>query len=239
MCSLLTKIISKLLRIYKDKFVKKNILVIGDSHVQVFKYWLLDLLFYNYKFHVKSVPGATASGLENPNSKTQAYSKFKAALEADDEYYKVVVNLGEVDTGFVIWYRAKKYKESVSNMYQKALDNYMNFINTVNLKYDTIVISTPLPTIEDNNDWGEIANLRSEVETTQIDRTKLTLKYNKSIEVFCNSNGINYVNLDYDSLGENKIVKKTLKNKNSKDHHYDKFNYSMLIYKNLKKIINY
>lgn len=48
----------------------QNILVIGDSHTQVFKY--CNDKNTDYHFDVQKVSGATAQGSVNPNSKTNA-----------------------------------------------------------------------------------------------------------------------------------------------------------------------
>lgn len=58
------------------------------------------------------VPGATAVGLRNPNSTTNALETFRAALLPRRNVIPVI-HLGEVDCGFVIWYRAEKYGESL------------------------------------------------------------------------------------------------------------------------------
>ena len=213
----------------------ERILVIGDSHVLVFKHYNFKLHFPFKYFEVVSVGGATASGLENPNSKTQAYKIFNKALQ-HKQYNKIIIMLGEVDTGFVIWYRAKKYNENVERMLIDAVNKYTKFIKKASSFANTIVISTPLPTIDDNS-VGEVVNARKEVDVFQYERTKLTIKFNKLVEDFCKKNNIKYLNLDMQSLGENGLVKKQLKNKNPADHHYDTKEYSKLIIKNLKKYL--
>jgi len=40
-----------------------------------------------------------------------------------------------------------------------------------NYGYKPIVVSTPLPTIKDNCQWGEVSNLRKEIKATQKERT--------------------------------------------------------------------
>ena len=214
----------------------KEILVIGDSHTPIFNHPFFEKSFPEYHFNVVSVIGATASGLENPNTKTQAYPIFKDALK-HSLAEKIIVMLGEVDTGFVIWYRAKKYQESVSAMMNKAIASYSKFLLEVSEHSDLICISTPLPTIQDDNDWGEVANLRSEITATQIERTHLTLAFNQQIKLFCKKQGITYIMLDYESMGDGKIVRNDLLNADLKDHHYDPNTYSELLVSHLRSII--
>ncbi|RXP45424.1 SGNH/GDSL hydrolase family protein [Lutibacter sp. HS1-25] len=220
-----------------DKLAFRKVLVIGDSHAKIFNNPLFKIHFPFYAFDVCSVKGATASGLENPNSKTQAYKIFKEKLDNPQKYFKVILLLGEVDTGFVIWYRSEKYDAPISKMFNDAIIKYTNFIADTNKLLQPIVISTPLPTISDNNDWGEIANLRKTIKAKQLERTDLTIKFNNKIEKFCKTNNIEYVNLDKQSLGKNGLIDDYLLNKNSNNHHYNNNNYTKLLIRNLKKIL--
>ena len=161
---------------------------------------------------------------------------FREKLKYKEKYKKIIFLIGEVDTGFVIWYRVTKHKSSVEKMLQTAVDNYTKLLKEASLFNHLLIISAPLPTITDDNDWGEVANLRQEINATQLERTELTIQFNKEIELYCNSEGFDYLNLDKFSLNENKLVKKTLLSTNKGDHHYDVNSYSKLI---LDKIKNY
>lgn len=213
-----------------------EILVLGDSHSPVFTHSQFQTAFPHLLFDVVTVIGATASGLENPNSTTQAYPIFRNSAE-NSTAQKVIVMLGEVDTGFVIWYRAQKYQESVSAMMDKAIQCYANFLLELKTKFDVVCISTPLPTIEDGNDWGNIANARREVKASQVERTALTLAFNRTMQTVCEQNGICYVMLDSESLGENGVVKTELRNRDASNHHYDAENYANLLIQKLTSIL--
>lgn len=224
----------KLLIIFLDFFASKSTLVLGDSHAGVFENFLFKKTFPLRKFKVCSVGGATVSGLENPNSKTNTLGIFRSQLAFASKYDKIIFLLGEVDTGFVIWYRAIKYNVSVNEMLTKAIFNYVGLLKEAKLLGDVIVISAPLPTITDNNDWGEVANLRKEVKASQLERTELTIRFNHKIESYCLKNNILYFNFDQDSKGNNGLVKKELLNPNKSDHHYNSTAYANLILRKLK-----
>ena len=85
---------------------KDRLLVLGDSHANVFRHWRIRIFLPRTKFQFCIVGGATVSGLDNPNSQTQAIHHFSDAL-ASTSATVIITLLGEVDTGFVIWYRAK------------------------------------------------------------------------------------------------------------------------------------
>lgn len=229
--------ISDCLVMVSDFLVTDRITVIGDSHVYVFKDIRLKLRFPNKKFNICAVGGATVSGLENPNPITQAYKIFINKLNALTEDDVLIIMLGEVDTGFVIWYRAEKYKASVDEMLNLAIENYTNFLLKAKFVRKLIVISTPLPTIRDDADLGEVANLRREVKASQKERTELTLKFNRLIREFCEAEEIIFIDLDIESLGQDNIVDKKLLNKCKSNHHYDPTAYTKLLKAKLKEVI--
>ncbi len=222
------KIVRALLLTVQD-FVCKEVLVLGDSHTRVFDIARLRLRLWRYRLRVVRVNGATASGLENPNSKTQAFQKFEAALEktrAD----RVIVMLGEVDAGFVIWYRATKQGIPVTKSLEQTLKTYGAFLKSIQVRgLRPVCISAPLPTIEDDNSWGEVANLRRSVTATQRQRTELTLSLNQKMAAFCHAEGIAHLSFDDASLGRDGLVKPTLLNRNRLDHHYNKRAYVNLL----------
>ena len=211
-----------------NKLTRTEVLVLGDSHAGVFHNKQFTKNFPDYFFEVISVGGATVSGLENPNSKTQALSKFREGAK-NSRALTTIVMIGEVDTGFVIWYRAEKQEVSVDSMFEKALKNYGELIIEIKKKSRVICVSAPLPTIQDENDWGEVANARKEVRATQLERTNLTLKFNARMQEFCNDKGVSYISLDSQSLGEDGLVSNKLLNSNLNDHHYDMDKYAELI----------
>jgi hypothetical protein len=215
----------------------REILVLGDSHTPVFNHPLFNEKFPHISFNVLTVIGATASGLENPNSKTQAYPIFREALSKTTAK-KVIVMLGEVDTGFVIWYRAQKYRESVAAMRDKAIVSYGNFLSELKAGFEVICVSTPLPTIQDGNDWGDIANARREVTASLRERTALTLVFNDAMQRFCLQNGIDYLMLDRQSLGDGGVVKAELLNSDRNNHHYDQNRYADLLIEGLADLLS-
>jgi len=214
----------------------QEILILGDSHSPIFNHPLFKEKFPNLAFNILTVIGATASGLENPNTTTQAYPVFREAVR-QSAAKQVIVMLGEVDTGFVIWYRAQKYQESVATMMDKAIASYSRFLSELNRNFEVVCISTPLPTIQDGNDWGEIANARREVTASQVERTALTLEFNRIMQKFCLQNDIRYIMLDDLSIGDGGIVKAELLNSDCNNHHYDPDQYSRLLVEGLTGVI--
>jgi hypothetical protein len=213
---------------------QNEILVLGDSHARVFKED--EAHIPGYYFSVVDAGGATISGLKNPNSNSRALHQFKKALRW---YFGDIclVTLGEVDTGFVIWYRAKRHGLEVEEIFEQTVSNYIDFIKSIPSKKHVIILSAPLPTIRDDQDWGEVAGLRKEVDAPLVERTNLTVALNSRMQAFAQQYGIYCINLDAASLDENNTVKQELLNADPNDHHYDARAHLKLIMPELTKFV--
>lgn len=221
----------------RKHFRKKKILVLGDSHAEIFDNPLISKKFCKYKLRNCSVPGATVSGLSNPNSKTQALPLFEAAYKETRPDYTIFL-LGEVDVGFVLWYRAEKYNISVRKLLYNTIENYQALVLSTLGVEGTIIISAPLPTIKDNQSWGEVANARKEIKKSQKERTALTLEFNRIMSEWAFSQNIDFINLDTESLGTNGLVSEYLLNANQFDHHYDPDAYAQMLREYLYKYLD-
>ena len=107
-----------------------HICVLGDSHSNVFNHCNCNTI----KFDVKVVPGATAQGCVNPNSMTNALQIYESHIIQNKKYDKVLIMLGEVDCGYLVWVRSKRYNISVESQIDLCINNICDFINTILLK---------------------------------------------------------------------------------------------------------
>ena len=199
---------------------------IGDSHVQNFRYLAQEYLLPRTDLRFCVVQGATNMGLANPHSQTQAMPIFMEYLNkvAPSDY--VAFCLGEVDCGFVIWYRADKHGTSVKDQFELSLKNYFGLIDKYLEKVAThkvIICSTPLPTIPDHQlVRGEVANKRLSISATQKQRTDLTLEYNHRLQDFCKKRGLQYLDMDYATLDKRSgLVSEDFLNKDPLNHHLE------------------
>lgn len=202
-----------------------TLLAFGDSHLEALKY-ASDLgLLIAEESHFCIVPGATAVGLRNPNSKTNALAIFLAFARKHQTSSRVLVHLGEVDCGFVVWWRQQKYGDSVAIQIEESLSSYKKFI--LDLKecgFDKICITgTSLPTIRDGIDFGAVANLRREVQVSLLDRTRLTIQYNAALFEMAADVGCSFFDISKAVLNpQHGIVSDYFRNPNPQDHHLDK-----------------
>jgi hypothetical protein len=216
-----------------------NLFCFGDSHVGIFKYIDDKKDLKDTKISVVSVPGATALGMVNPNSKTDSLNIFYDKLTDIPKDSHLLFMLGEVDCGFVIWYRAHKYGKQVKEQSLESIRNYFSFLRNVeNLGYKNIILCTPPPpTIKDNQDWGKVANLRREVKATQKERTELTLYYNDLLREISRQTKYKIIDTEKDFIDpKTSLIRELFLNSDPLDHHLDNESASVIFIKKLRML---
>lgn len=196
-------------------------LVFGDSHIAPFRK-AVELGLLPPETGLLEVRGATAMGLANPQSVTGALEIFEAGLLPPRPGAVPVMQLGEVDCGFVIWYRAEKHQLPVADQTEKSIQRYFGFVDRLLAAgYPSVVITgATVPTIRDGQDWGEVAHLRREVQTTLVERTQLTLAYNDRLQQGARARGLPFVCIADAVLDpETGVVKDYYRRKNPLNHH--------------------
>jgi hypothetical protein len=211
-------ILNKYICVYKMK-----ILCCGDSHTDVFNY--CNSRQNRFVFDVCIVGGATAIGAVNPNSKTDALNIYEKKINSTRSD-KILIMLGEVDCGFVIWVRCKRYNISIDDQINVSVNNLFTFVDNIiatknYTNKDIIICGSILPTIKDNTDKKILGGARSEVDVSQLERTKKTIEYNNLLKINCHKYGYNYIEIVDDILGKDGIVKDEFLNSNPNDHHLD------------------
>jgi len=235
---MLMKMLSTLFSKIKKIRTKPKMFVFGDSHARVFNY-INSNYERDFNFNVTAIGGATAQGLANPRSKTDALKIFNEKI---DLYCKksdfLFFFLGEVDCGFVIWYRSQKYNESIGIQFERSLKNYEQFLNAIKMKgYRNIfIIETILPTIFDGFE-GQIAHERSEVKVSLKKRTELTIKYNERLKEIAAINNFGFVKITKDILDRSTgLIKISLLNKDKTNHHLEESKFASILVKKFKSI---
>jgi len=202
----------------------------GDSHILAVAYAALDSML-RADISLCVVSGATAQGLHNPNSRTNALPIFEQRCARARSWQKLLFMLGEVDCGFVIWYRAKKYNVDIESQLRLSLNAYSNLLaQQVDDGFSVLVLSAPLPTIRDGQNWGEVANARREVDASQRDRTDLTLEYNARLSEICSEIGASFIDATSQTLDpQTRLLRPEYLNSTPTDHHLDRQRYVPLV----------
>jgi hypothetical protein len=150
--------------------------------------------------------------------------KFRSLLLPCDRQVIPVLQLGEVDCGFVIWHRAKKHGECVDMQLNESLKAYVGFLRELQQAgYEHIfVTSAMLPTIGDGDFKGDVAFLRKDIGATQRERTDLTLSYNNRLEREVNELGMQFVDFTPHLVDKaTGLIAQSFKHPEENDHHLD------------------
>jgi hypothetical protein len=210
-------------------------LCLGDSHLFVFR---KELPFHNVAqlvphawFEPCIVAGATARGLVNPFSYTNALSIFRRRIELAEPWQPVVFQLGEVDCGFLIWFRARRHGESIEDQINDSVGSYLSFIEEVRTRgfQELYVLSAPPPTMPDGHDWKGRAQARTQVrDISQRERTELTRRYNAELARLAGD--YTFIDVTEPTLDEaTGVVADAYVNADEDDHHLAPEPYSRLV----------
>jgi hypothetical protein len=201
-----------------------KLLVIGDSHLESLKLAANLNLLKGEECNFCIVPGATAVGLRNPNSVTNALCEFRYASEKYTFSTHVLIHLGEVDCGFVMWWRQQKYQETIEQQVEDSLAAYRDFVVELKNKgFNNICITgASLPTIRDGVDFGEVQNKRSEIKVSIVERTELTLNYNARLIEMARDLSCSYFDIS-SAVTDNVsgMVSNFFRSSSLHDHHLD------------------
>lgn len=137
------------------------------------------------------VPGATAYGLVNKDSKTKAGAIFSEALNAHKDSFQIFC-LGEVDCNALIW----KREISIPRFVVKSTNNYINFVKHNSLK--PIVCSVPLPPVESYQQPPYSLRKdkpRGYVKADKKHRTQVVNFFNSRLKTLCTVISCPFINL--------------------------------------------
>jgi hypothetical protein len=169
----------------------------GDSHAVVFKNMVKQSTLERTWIDFVIVQGATAFGLANPNSRTNAFGAFSSVVARLPVRRSLLFMLGEVDCGFLVWHRAQEMGVRVDGQFELSVRNYTEFLEGLLAqgRRSLLVAAVPPPTIGVGKTSGEVANARRGVTASLSDRTAMTLRYNSRLSEWSKQNGC--VFLDY------------------------------------------
>jgi hypothetical protein len=198
------------------------VVVVGDSHARVFADIRTRGLVPRTSFSLTSVAGATARGLANPNSATDALSRFAAALDPVPRARRTVVMLGEVDCGFLCWYLAARQHTSVDAQLEISWARHHQYLERLlgEGRRHLAVVSVLPPTIDDYTRGEGLANERREVTAGIEARTQTTLAYNRQLRAWADGHGCAYLDLDPDLIDPTTdLLRAAFRNPDPTDHH--------------------
>lgn len=164
-----------------------NILVIGDSHAEVFN-------FCNNKsdlfFKVFSINSISA------NSSNKYIETFLQKCKLFNYDY-ILLMFGEKDCGFGIWNRCRKYNSSIETEIEKSIENLFNLAKKLLLYYkpeQIIFGGVHLPALGNYLLEKDVFK-RATVAGNKLDRTNLTLVFNCCLRKKSSDLGMKYAEI--------------------------------------------
>jgi hypothetical protein len=217
-----------------------HVVCLGDSHIQIFQHVTAAGLLQHAWFSICCVVGATAQGMVNPFSVTDALNTFRSRLDMAKTWQPIVLQLGEVDCGFLVWYRAQQDGISVESQVETSLMNYAGFLDEVMARGfdDVFVLSVPLPTIRDDQEWGAVAHARRTITATQSERTELTMRYNQRLAEISAARSAVFVDVTSFQLDPaTGLVADSLLNPDRANHHLNPAPYARVVAEKLEAVL--
>ena len=201
---------------------QRHVVVLGDSHAAVFDEIARRRLLPGTSMTVAAVGGATARGLANPNSSTDALARFAATLQAVPRSRRTLVMLGEVDCGFLCWYLAALEHTTVDAQLQISWQRHRRYLEGLlaDGRRHLGMVSVVPPTVDDYTTWTGLDNARREVTASIEARTATTLAYNAELRAWAQRQGCAYLDLDPTLVDPiTGILRDEFRNPDAADHH--------------------
>jgi len=207
-----------------EAMMHSSFLLLGDGHIGYFTRAMQIAGFLGWQYQTCEVNGATAIGMRNPNCAVNAFGVYRSFLQDKSRQATVVLQLGEVDCGFVMWFRAQRYNETVADQMRLSAAAYLGFLHEIRYMgfLDIVITGATLPAIQDGYDWGGTEDWRSDVTATLAERTKLTLDYNKALQGYAKELGLRYLDVSGDLIDStSKTVQTRYLSADRNDPHLD------------------
>lgn len=191
----------RLKRVWRQLFLEiyaiyrpgQTVLGIGDSHTRIIDYVDRQRLLEGYRLASYDVRGATAAGAGNPRSATGFSKRVSKRLSLASRRHMVVVCLGEVDCGYLIWQRQN---DSVKANVQRSVDGLEKLLTLVCANHPSSLVTmlgAPLPVLETHEfKDGDLVETRGQVKATVYERQRATVLYNELASSLCARLGIKY-----------------------------------------------
>lgn len=173
---------------------RRTLICIGDSHAEAM--WLVreQRMLPKTRVEVVAVGGATASGVQNPNSRTNALGRFRPWLDELNPRLTVLACLGEVDAGFLVFARDGDPADNTT----RAVDRYTEFLQreVVDRGARLIVVTVIPPIIEDYSTWAGPRGQKRDIDATWQQRRETTDLFNTNLQKWATLADVSVINLD-------------------------------------------
>ena len=216
---------------------KQVLVCVGDSHLEPLRSVQRRRLLPATLLRITVVTGATASGIANPNSSTKALPRLQAAAAMLSRGCPVLVCLGEIDAGFLVFLRSQRDGLPVRELTDEALARYQEFITRELLDRGArlMMLSASMPTVDSYSTWAGLGGARRQVTATRERRAAETRYWNEQCEAWCKSVEGTWLDLTEETTGPDGRVRAEYLNEDPEDHHLHPERYGNLVAKLLRQ----
>lgn len=219
-----------------------NILIVGDSHMQIlyslFKkgnLWGLNLNILKKKINFVTIKGASISGILKKQSKTNIRKKMDEKLKKNKKIDTIFFALGFNDLHSIFPYKKIRDKNlKIENFIDELFIKYENFLKSYGKKYKILVQSVmPLLPIKNMVSYEkflkryDLEDLKQENKEYILNNyDKILNNFNKKLRKICKNNYFYF----FDNSKIHALLKKYDKYILSKKQKKDEFHYKPLYY---------
>ena len=150
----------------------------------------------------------------------------------------MLISLGEVDVGFLVFLRAQENSHDVRAYTDIALTRYQEFVRQEVLARGArpIMISASMPTVESYSAWNGLNGLRRKVGASRAERAAETTYWNDRCAEWCRSAGGVWLDLTPATTYADGRVRQEYLNEDPENHHLRRDRYRTLVVGMLRDI---
>lgn len=163
---------------------------VGDSHTRAFQ--IARRYTKRTLITTTIVRGASARGIGSSQSQTGARSQFLRTLEKVPQTHAVLVCMGEVDVGHLLWRLARDRDQDIQELMETSITRLMDFVSMLERRPVIIAGVTP-PTVVDYRLVRGGNRLRSELLIPWQERSDLAKSWNTELRSWCEDAGHIYL----------------------------------------------
>ncbi len=217
----------------EDHLGRQVVHVLGDSHANVF----LAVRVPRVSFVVTAVGGATALGLLNPGSRSQALTTFSQELDRTPPGRTVVLLIGEVDCGYRLFWLAEHGRDAEAG-FDRAVENVGAFTRRIAERHRPILCSVPFPTVDSYPEWAGLELARAQCTASLEERAAMTLRLNGALRRLAASEGWPFLDTEDTFDPVTGRVRPEFVHHNPRNHHYDRRAFADLIAERIPPLLS-
>ena len=198
-----------------------SLYIIGDSHVEGFKYSQKNKLDNKIKIIGSCMaPGRTAQGLNVTRNRNIFINKTKSDFKCKATY--IALQFGEIDCAYTLWSRMDRHKTTKETEIEFAIEGIKLLASDIK-RYATkniIFLGPIIPLVSKYpNDMPEYLSRRKTIKASYKERTELVLRFCNRMKKEATQSGYLYTDINRQLVDPaTKLAKEKYRDKSSLHH---------------------